>query len=102
MVQNSATQSIIDIVNDHLEVETIERMKWLVRSPDFNPIEHVCDVLQRQIQQQDPAPSNANELGIALIEEWNHISKRTIRSLIQSFLRRCRAFIQARGGHKKY
>ncbi|GFV71734.1 hypothetical protein TNCV_3374381 [Trichonephila clavipes] len=32
-----------------LESEDIERMDWLARSPDLNPIEHVADFLGRRL-----------------------------------------------------
>ncbi|GFX33580.1 transposable element Tcb1 transposase [Trichonephila clavipes] len=32
-----------------LESEDIERMDWLARSPDLNPIEHVWDFLSRRL-----------------------------------------------------
>jgi hypothetical protein len=89
-------------LNQYFEAETIERMKWPAKSPDLNPIEYFWDVLQMQIQQQGPAPCNTTKLEVALLEEWDLIPQRTIRSLIRSFLRRSRAVIQARGGHTKY
>jgi hypothetical protein len=38
-----------------------------VKSPDLNPIKHVWDALQRQIQQSDPAPPNTNGPEVALL-----------------------------------
>ena len=102
LMDDNARPHRANIVNQYLEAETIERMDWPSKSPDLNPIEHVWDVLQRQIQQRNPAPSNVNDLEFALLEEWDCIPLRTIRSLIRSFPKRCRAVIQARGGHTKY
>ncbi|GFV14453.1 transposable element Tcb2 transposase [Trichonephila clavipes] len=36
-------------VEQLLESEDIERMDWPARSPDLNPIEHVCDFLGRRL-----------------------------------------------------
>ncbi|GFW31165.1 hypothetical protein TNCV_2577471 [Trichonephila clavipes] len=34
------------IMDAHFEQETIQRIQWLARSPDLNPIEHVWDFLR--------------------------------------------------------
>jgi hypothetical protein len=44
-------------------------MEWPSKSPDLISIEHFLDVLNRQIQQRDPAPSITNKLEIDLLEE---------------------------------
>ncbi|GBM05968.1 hypothetical protein AVEN_80561-1 [Araneus ventricosus] len=33
------------LVRSYLESETVPQMAWSLRSPDLNPIEHVCDML---------------------------------------------------------
>lgn len=86
-----------NIVSQYLEAEPFGRMEWPSMSPDLNPIKHVWDVLKRHIQQRDPAPPTTNELEVALLGEWDRNAKRTIRSLIRSVPRRCRAVIQAKG-----
>ena len=37
------------LVDDFLETENIQRMTWPPNSPDLNPIEHVWDMLGRQL-----------------------------------------------------
>lgn len=90
------------VVNQFLEQETIVRMDWPARSPDLNPIEHVWNMLQVAISGRRAQPTTLEELGNALVEEWNNIPIASIRVLIDSMTRRCQAVIQARGGHTRY
>ncbi|GFV83001.1 transposable element Tc1 transposase [Trichonephila clavipes] len=45
-----------------LESEDIERMDWPARSPDLNPIEHVCDFLGRRLVARTLLPVTIREL----------------------------------------
>ncbi|XP_062598983.1 uncharacterized protein LOC134260444, partial [Saccostrea cucullata] len=56
-----------NIVNQYLEAETIYRMRWHSKSQDLNPIEHLLDVLQRQIQQRYTTPYNPNGFEVAMV-----------------------------------
>lgn len=78
------------VVNDYIEREGIERMDWPARSPDLNPIEHVCDLLQRGISARPAQPQTREDLAQALIEEWARIPRPAIRKRIRSFKSRCR------------
>ena len=89
-------------VERYLEHETIERLDWPSRSPDANPIEHVCNVLQTAISRRNVQPQSLRELGIALRDEWINLRQRDIRTLIRSMERRCQAIIRAHGGHTRY
>ena len=90
------------VVNQYLERETIVRMDWPSRSPDLNPIEHAWDLLQRAISSRIRLFNRRNELVLALNEEWQRIPQISLRRLIRSMPRRCRADVQARGGHTEY
>ncbi|GFX97144.1 transposable element Tcb1 transposase [Trichonephila clavipes] len=52
-----------------LESEDIERMDWPARSPDLNPIEHVCDFLGRRLAARTLPPGTIRELRLALQDE---------------------------------
>ncbi|GFU88385.1 transposable element Tcb2 transposase, partial [Trichonephila clavipes] len=52
-----------------LESEDIERMDWLVRSPDLTPIEHVWDFLGRRLAARTLTPVTIRELRLALQDE---------------------------------
>ena len=90
------------VVTEYLEREGIERMDWPARSADINPIEHVWDILQRRISARPVQPQTREDLTRALIEEWTRIPRPAIRKLIRNFKSRCRAVIDAQGGHTRY
>ncbi|GFW47798.1 HTH_Tnp_Tc3_2 domain-containing protein [Trichonephila clavipes] len=58
-------------------------------SPDLNPMEHVWDILGRQIAAQQPLPTCLLELRRALLDEWCNIPQDQIDNLILSMPRRC-------------
>ncbi|GFT46618.1 transposable element Tcb2 transposase [Trichonephila clavipes] len=72
-----------------LESEDIERMDWLARSPDINPIEHVWDFLGRRLAARTLLPVTIRELRLALQDEWAAIPQQLIDNLILSMGRRC-------------
>ena len=82
-----------------LDDEGIDTIDWPVRSPDLNPIHHLCDIMDQCIQRLPHPPRIVQELTSALVEVWQDIDLGTIRRLIKSMPRCCRACIQARQGH---
>ncbi|GFV11221.1 transposable element Tcb2 transposase [Trichonephila clavipes] len=71
--------------NSLRECEDIERMDWLARSPDFNPIEHVWDFLGRRfLQLKTLPPVTIRELRLALQDEWAAMLQQVIDTLILS------------------
>ncbi|GFV49172.1 transposable element Tc3 transposase [Trichonephila clavipes] len=73
-----------------------------LRTPDLNPIEHVWDMLGRQIEALSHPPSAVTELKRALQEDWNRLSPQLIHHLIASTVNRCAAYLAVRGDHKPY
>ncbi|GFT62374.1 DDE_3 domain-containing protein [Trichonephila clavipes] len=71
-------------------------MDWPAYSPDLNPIEHVWDMLGRQIAARQP------ELRRALFDEWCNIRQDQIVNLILSMPRRSKACIASSGRHFPY
>ncbi|GFX63860.1 transposable element Tcb1 transposase [Trichonephila clavipes] len=57
-------------VDESLQSEDITRMDWPAYSPDLNPIEHVWDMLGRQIVARQPPTTCLPELRRALLDEW--------------------------------
>ncbi|GFY06546.1 transposable element Tcb1 transposase [Trichonephila clavipes] len=51
-----------NIVDECLQSEDITHMDWPAYSPDFNPIEHVWDMLGRRIAARQPPPTCLPEL----------------------------------------
>ncbi|GFY29905.1 transposable element Tcb1 transposase [Trichonephila clavipes] len=58
-----------NIVDECLQSEDITRMEWPACSPNLNPIEHVWDMLGRQIAARQPLPTFLPELRRALLDE---------------------------------
>ncbi|GFW96503.1 transposable element Tc3 transposase [Trichonephila clavipes] len=81
-----------NIVDECLQLEDITRMDWPAYSLDLNPIEHVWDMLGRQIAARQPSPC-LPELRRALFDEWCNIPQDQIDNLILSMSRRCKACI---------
>ncbi|GFU99689.1 transposable element Tc3 transposase [Trichonephila clavipes] len=90
------------VLIDFLEMENIQRLSWPVNSPDLNLIEHVWDMLGRQIAALSRPPSSVTELKRALQEAWNRFSPQLIHYLIASMVNRCAACLALRGDHTPY
>ncbi|GFU55309.1 transposable element Tcb2 transposase [Trichonephila clavipes] len=86
------------LINDFLETENIQRMPWPANSPDLNPIEHVWNMLGRQIVALSHPPSSITELQ----EAWNRLSPQLIHHLIANMVNRCAACLAVRGDHTSY
>ncbi|GFT09621.1 transposable element Tcb1 transposase [Trichonephila clavipes] len=67
-------------------------------SPDFSPIEHICDHSERQVGQ----PTTLVELVAYLQKQWNKISQNIIRNLFVSMPARIASCIRARRGLTEY
>lgn len=68
----------------------------------MNPIEHVWNALDRKVRSRPILPRNAEELWLALEEEWYKLDIQSIRKLISSMPRRVAALQRARGGYTRY
>ncbi|GFU38384.1 transposable element Tcb1 transposase [Trichonephila clavipes] len=63
-------------------------MDWPAYSPDLNPIQHVWDMLGRQIVARQPSPTCLPKFRRALLDEWCNIPQHEIYNLILSMPRR--------------
>ncbi|GFT52914.1 transposable element Tc3 transposase [Trichonephila clavipes] len=77
-------------------------MSWPANSADLNPIEHVWDMLGRQIAALSHPPSSVTELKKAPQEAWNRLSPQLIHHLTVSMVNRCAACLAVRGDHTPY
>ena len=68
----------------------------------MNPIEHICDVLERKIRAHSPLPKNKKELWQRLQEEWLLIDNSVIETFVDSMPRRVAAVIDSKGSPTKY
>ncbi len=53
-------------------------LKWPPQSPDLNQIEHLCDVVEREIHIMDVQPTNLQQLRDAIMSIWTTISQESI------------------------
>ena len=90
------------LVDDFLETENIQCMTCTANSPDLNPIEHVWDMLGKQLAALSYSPSSVPEQKRALHDAWNCLSTQLIHHLILSMGKRCAACLAARGDHTPY
>ncbi|GFV28270.1 transposable element Tcb2 transposase [Trichonephila clavipes] len=85
-----------------LESEDIERMDWLARSPDLNPIVHVRAFLGRRLAARTLPPVTIPELRLALQDDWAAMPQQLFDTLILSMGRRCETCLAVRGDHIPY
>ncbi|GFY11440.1 transposable element Tc3 transposase [Trichonephila clavipes] len=90
------------LIDDFLETENIQRMSWPANSPDLNAIEHVWEMLGRQIAVLLHPLSSVTELKRVLQEAWNCLSAQLIHHLIASMVNRSAACLAVRCDHTPY
>jgi transposase len=83
-------------------MDNINVLPWPSKSPDFNPIEHLWDQLDKRVRQRQPPPQTLDQLRQMLQHKWRTIPRNNVRNLIKSMPRRCRVVLAARGGHTRY
>ncbi len=76
--------------------------KWPPQSPDFNPIEQLWDVVERDIHIMDVQPTNLQQLRDAIISIWTNISEECFQHLVESMPRRIKVVLKANGGPTRY
>uniref|UniRef100_A0A8C2EN69 Tc1-like transposase DDE domain-containing protein n=1 Tax=Cyprinus carpio TaxID=7962 RepID=A0A8C2EN69_CYPCA len=59
-------------------------LKWPPQSPDLNPIEHLWDVVERELRALDVHPTNLHQLQDAILSIWANISKECFQHLFES------------------
>ncbi|KAK3531066.1 hypothetical protein QTP70_009444, partial [Hemibagrus guttatus] len=53
-------------------------------SPDLNPIQHLWDVLDKQVRSMETPPYNLRDLKDLLLTSWCQIPQHTFRDLVES------------------
>ncbi len=77
-------------------------LKWPPQSPDLNPIEHLWDVVEREICIMDVQPTNLQQLCDAIMSIWTKISEECFQHLVESMSRRIKAVLKAKAGPTRY
>ena len=69
-------------------------------SLDLNPIKHIWDMIGRNVRARDP--HYIRELERADLDVWNRVEQHVCREYVLSMRSRCRATINANGGHTRF
>ncbi len=77
-------------------------LKWPPQSPDLNLIEHLWDVVEREIYIMDVQSTNLQQLCDAIMSIWTKISEDCLQHLVESMPRRIKAVLKAKGGPTRY
>ncbi len=72
-------------------------LKWPPQSPDLNPIEHLWDVVEREIHIMDVQTTNLQQLCDAIMTIWTKISEQCFQHLVESMTRRIKTVLKAKG-----
>ncbi len=73
-------------------------LRWPPQSPDLYPIEHLWDVVEREIRIMYVQPKNLQQLRDAIMSIWTKISEECFQHLVESMPRRIRAVLKKKGG----
>ncbi len=71
-------------------------IKWPPQSPDLNPIEHLWDVVEREIHIMDVQPTNLQQLCEAIMTILTKISEERFQHLVESMPRRIKAVLKTK------
>ncbi len=77
-------------------------LKWPPQSPDLNLIEHLWDVVEREIHIMDVQPTNLLQLRDAIMSIWTKISEKCFQHLVESMPLRIKAVLKAKAGQTQY
>ena len=70
--------------------------------PDLTPIEHLRDVLDKQVRSMEAPPRNLQDFKDVLLTPWCQIPPHTFRGLAESMPQRVRAMLAAKGEPTQY
>ncbi len=73
-------------------------LKW----PDLNPIQHLWDVVEREICIIDVQLTNLQQLRDAIMSIWTKISEECFQHLVESMPRIIKAVLKAKGDPTRY
>ncbi len=94
------TQIISDWFLEHDNEFTLP--KWPPQSPDLNPIEHLWDVVEREIHIMDVQTTNLQQLRYTIMSIWTKTSEECFQHLVESMPRRIKAVLKAKGSSTRF
>ncbi|KAK3573262.1 hypothetical protein QTP86_019240, partial [Hemibagrus guttatus] len=97
VVQDSAPCHKAKIVQEWFDEHNKGFEVLTSNSADLNPIGHLWNVLDKQVQSMEAPPLNLKDLQDLLLTSWCQIPQHTFRDLVESMLRWVRAVLQQKG-----
>ncbi|OXA48688.1 Transposable element Tc1 transposase [Folsomia candida] len=94
------SETLCQVHHGILQEKKIPKLEWPPQSPDLNPIEHLCNHIEREIRKQ--SFSGIPGLKSRIREVWETISEDVTKNLVNSMTRRLEAVLKANGGPTKY
>ena len=88
------------LASEFFQEENINLLTWPAQSPDMNPIENLWGIVKTRVAELEP--TNIAELKTAIMQAWKSITKKTTKSLVNSFKKRALCLFKAKGGHINY
>ncbi|GBM70738.1 Transposable element Tc1 transposase [Araneus ventricosus] len=82
--------------------DEFQLMSWPPNSPDLNPMEHIWDVMERQLTAQTPSCSNISTLRDRCLDIWYNLSPVMYQKLVASMPKRVVAVLKAKGDATRY
>lgn len=79
----------------YLESKGVNRMEWVARSPDLNPIERVWTIISRQVGERGPLTCDG--LRSCVREVWEQIPQEYIDNLVLSWPKQLQECIDIKG-----
>ncbi len=77
-------------------------LKWPPHSSDLNPVEHLWDVVEREIRFMDMQPTNLQQLRDTSMSIWTKISEECFQHLVESMSRIIKAVLKAKWDPTRY
>ena len=102
VMEDGAPMHRSHLAKEFRQAHLMETIPHPAQSPDMNPIEHVWKVLKEQVNKRPKMPKNADELKVALVEEWEKIDIGFINHLIEGMPDHVEALRRAKGGSTSY
>lgn len=100
LVEDGASPHTAKLSKQLHEMNGIDKMTWPASSPDLNPIENVWRLLKHRVARR--SPRTLAELRQCVEKEWMALELADIAKYTGSMNERCRAVIDASGGHTKW
>ncbi|GBO26386.1 hypothetical protein AVEN_13426-1 [Araneus ventricosus] len=89
------------VVTQHV-LQSVDMLPWPARSPDLSPIEHVWNIIGRQLQRHPQSALTVPVLTYQMQQAWNSIPQTDIRHLYDTMHARLHACIQNAGDYTGY